>query len=117
MIQPAKVLLVTLRFRGSVTALEEDAARIANPIAQVPGLVWKLWMINPDSRTAGGVYLFETQEALGRFVDGPIAARINNRPDVDEVVMRVFDVMDAPSRKTRALLPPDAGGAGLFPMI
>ena len=99
-----KVLIVMSSFEGVASELEKDAARIADPVAQVPGLIWKLWLENPASGTVGGVYLFESEEALTRFVDGPIAAGINGHPDLRDVSMRVFDVMHAPSLTTRAPL-------------
>ena len=73
-----KVLIVTSSFEGAASALEKEAARIADPVAQVPGLIWKLWLENPETRTVGGVYLFESEEALRRFIDGPIAAALKS---------------------------------------
>jgi len=107
----------TFTFEGSCAELQRDAARFADPIAQVPGLLWKVWMVNPDRRSAGGVYLFADQAALTRFADGPIAARINNRADFKEMSMKVFDIMERPSRTTRAPLPPLEGIIEEFPVI
>lgn len=40
-----------------------DACReLADSIAQQPGLIWKVWTENPDTRRAGGVYLFENMQ-------------------------------------------------------
>jgi len=99
-----KVLVVTLEFDCAASELEDEAVRVADPIANVPGLIWKLWLANPGVRSAGGGYLFESEGALHVFVDGPIAAEINNRPEFRRVKMRVFDVMELPSRMTRAPL-------------
>jgi hypothetical protein len=99
-----KILMVTLDFSGSFPDLERDASRLANPIANVPGLRWKIWLANPDTNSAGGLYLFETEQALHKFVDGPIAAEITNRPDFTNITMKVFQVMENASRKTRAPL-------------
>ena len=112
-----KVLVVTLEFTCTEATLEHQANRVADPIAHVPGLQWKLWLANTDTRSAGGVYLFESELALRRFVDGPIAAEINNRPEFQKVSMRVFDVLDRPSRKTRAPLPFPGGAMESFPVI
>jgi len=99
-----KILMVTLEFSGNFQDLERDACRLANPIANVPGLRWKIWLANPDTNSIGGLYLFETEQALGKFIDGPIAAEITNRADFTNISMKVFQVMENPSIKTRAPL-------------
>lgn len=102
MISHAQVLQVNFKFTCSHFELEHEANRIADPISQVPGLVWKLWLVNRDSRSAGGIYLFDGAESLRRFVDGPIAAEIVNRPEFHEVSLKVFDLLEKPCRQTRA---------------
>ena len=99
-----KVLIVTFEMEGDHSDLEHHAGRIAAPIANVPGLIWKLWITNPEEATAGGIYLFASDRALNDFVDGPIAAEIVNRSGLINVSMKVFEIMAGPSRRTRAPL-------------
>jgi hypothetical protein len=57
-------------------------AGLAERIADVPGLVWKIWTENRDEGIAGGIYLFENEELLNEYFEGKIsrleAARIQN---------------------------------------
>ena len=108
---PKKVLIVTVEFDGPTPDFEHKAARLAKPIANVPGLVWKLWLRHPEADSAGGVYLFESERDLQDFIDGPIAAEINNRSGFTNVTMKVFDIMEEASRTTRAPLDGSPGGA------
>jgi hypothetical protein len=94
-----------LQNRSVVFGNKEDfaveAAKIAGPIANVRGLLWKIWIDNPGSRCAGGIYLFEDEASLKAFVDGPIAVGISRRLEFLHVDMRAFDVLEAPSLVTR----------------
>ena len=50
-----------LNFKYDVSA--EDYTGAVDPLAEqfaaVPGLRWKIWMINADKSEAGGIYMFE----------------------------------------------------------
>ena len=51
----------------------EQAARLqhdAENIAQLPGLVWKVWMDDDEQQRAGGLYLFDSEEHARAFGDG-----------------------------------------------
>ena len=47
------------RLRGGVAPLAEQ-------YAAVPGLRWKIWIINEAEGEAGGIYLFDDEESLMR---------------------------------------------------
>jgi hypothetical protein len=49
------------------TELAEASHGIANDIANEPGLVWKIWLEDCETRRAGGIYLFEDAVAVGRY--------------------------------------------------
>ena len=48
--------------------LERACQDLAADIAAQPGLLWKLWGENPDTKRASGVYLFETPEAAEAYI-------------------------------------------------
>ncbi len=52
------------------TAGDKTAAltELAHNIAQAPGLLWKIWTENPDTREAGGIYLFEDEASLDAYL-------------------------------------------------
>ncbi len=92
-----KILFIQLELVGDRAQFVEDAEKLAVPIANVPGLIWKMWLTNEGTNTFGGLYLFESEEALSKFFDGPVAAEISKKPEFSNVEMKSFDVMEAPS--------------------
>lgn len=56
-------------------AFEASAPRYRN----VPGLVRKYYLSDPDSQTAGGVYLFETRAAADKLYSAEWRAGIKQR--------------------------------------
>jgi hypothetical protein len=51
---------------------EEMAAAyrgLAELIAKTPGLRWKIWTENPQEGRAGGIYLFDDEASLDRYLD------------------------------------------------
>jgi Putative mono-oxygenase ydhR len=47
--------------------LSESRVAIAEDIAGEPGLLWKIWTENADTKEAGGVYLFEDEKSAEAF--------------------------------------------------
>lgn len=56
----------------------------------MPGLRFKAFVVDPDSRRYGGLYVWESREALDDFLRGDIVAALVTRFGEPEV--RVFDV-------------------------
>lgn len=92
-----KILFIQLEYIGDREQFIRDADKLAVPIANVPGLIWKMWLANPDTNSFAGLYLFECEKALHKFFDGPIAAEISKKPEFANVDMKSYDVMEAPS--------------------
>ena len=83
------------------------ADHVAGAIAAVPGLLWKLWILDEERRRGGGVYLFADRVAATAYLEGPIVTRLRENPGVAGVEVRLFDVLDGPSVITRGLLRSD----------
>ena len=77
------------------------ASPAAQPIAAAPGLQWKVWLMNEAEGEAGGIYLFDSQEAAQRFLQGPIPAALKQNPRISNVTVKVFDAVEALSQLTR----------------
>ena len=92
-----KILFIQIELVGDREQFVADAEKLAVPIANVPGLIWKMWLTNEGTNTFGGLYLFESEEAMLKFFDGPVAAEISKKPEFSNVEMKSFDVMEAPS--------------------
>ena len=77
-------------------------AELADSIAAVPGLHWKLWTENKDTQMAGGIYLFD-DEASARAYTELHTSRLQSF-GVTDIRALFFDVNDELSRTTRGPL-------------
>ena len=62
--------LVQLNFRFNVSGsdYQQAVAPLGEEFAALPGLRWKIWMINEAQNEAGGIYLFEDEESVKKFL-------------------------------------------------
>jgi len=96
------VLQTNFTFTVSAEEFQAAAEPLADAFAAVPGLLWKVWLLNPQTREAGGVYLFESEEALAAFLDGPLVEGMRNHPAIVGVTLKQLPVWEQPSSITRA---------------
>ena len=95
-----KILQINFRFNVSPEEYREAVTPLASEIAQTPGLLWKVWLMNEDEREAGGIYWFENGDALQAYLDGPIVAVIASHPALADISAKVFDNIAALSEIT-----------------
>jgi hypothetical protein len=91
--QPSSSLVivqVNFKYSGSRADYERSVAPLAAPIAQVPGLRWKIWLVNDASREAGGIYLFGDDASAQRFLAGEIAAGLKANPAFSNLSVKKF---------------------------
>jgi Putative mono-oxygenase ydhR len=96
------IQLVTFQLAG----LEPDAYRAhaeaaAPAFTQIPGLRAKAWLANPDTNTYGGVYAWESREAMEAYVSGPIFGALLADPAMAHVRTRDFGVLERATEITR----------------
>ena len=96
-----KVLQINVRFNVSTEALEKDFNEVANPISEVLGLKWKIFGINGEEKEATGIYLFEDEESLKAYINGPIVSAMKTKEVFTEIKMRIFDISEEATAKTR----------------
>ncbi len=96
--------IVQLNFNLNISGAEwkETAASLAQAFADLPGLQWKLWMLNEETGEAGGIYLFEDETARQGFLNGPLAAQVKAAPFLRDLSIKQFEVMEEVSEITRA---------------
>jgi len=99
-----QILQVNLKFSIPRTDLETAWLDAAQPIADTPGLLWKVWLMNEAESEAGGIYLFENGAAVRSYLGGPIVAALKASPAVSNISAKVFEVMAYHSAVTRAPL-------------
>ena len=90
-----KILQVNLKFSIPRAELESAWLPAAQPIADVPGLLWKIWLMNETEHTAGGIYLFESEAAVRAYMAGPIVAEMMVSPVLSNIDARVFDMLES----------------------
>jgi hypothetical protein len=94
----ATILQINFRLNGPRAAYEWENLPYAQPIADLPGLRWKVWIMNEAQGEAGGIYLFDNEAAAKAFVDGPIIAEMKGDPTLS---IKAFDVMPEHTAITR----------------
>jgi hypothetical protein len=85
---------------GEEMAAEYSA--LARRIADVPGLICKVWTENRETGEAGGVYLFEDEASLDAYL-GPKVERMR-AAGVQGLRVKKFDVNEPLTRITRGRL-------------
>ena len=63
------ILYVRTTTRTSPGAILAGAADPARAIAAVPGLIWKVWVLDEVASELGGVYLFAGHGSKAQFAD------------------------------------------------
>jgi len=96
-----KILQLNLNFSISRAELEAAWLEVAQPIADVPGLRWKVWLMNEAEQEAGGIYLFENEAAAQSYLAGPIVAALKSSPAVSNISAKLFDILESHSAITR----------------
>jgi len=96
-----KLLQLNFKFNVSAADYEGAVTPLAKDFAAVPGLRWKIWLMNEDQREAGGLYMFEDAQALGAFLEGPLAKGVMSHPALSEFSAKTFDIMDTLTAVTR----------------
>ena len=95
-----KILQVNLKF-NALKDWDDVCDKFAQPIADVKGFLWKVFIVNEADKEAGGIYLFEDESSLKAFLEGDIVAELMKHPGISDIKPNVFDVMDKYSRITR----------------
>lgn len=80
-------------------ATADEYITAVSPLAEqwnaVPGLLWKTWTLNPDTKRAGAVYHFESAEAAQAYLDSELGQAVANHPNFSEFDVHIYDVMAA----------------------
>jgi hypothetical protein len=105
------ILQINFKLNVSTDEYRKICDAVAEPIADVPGLQWKVWLLNERENEAGGVYLFRDEKALDDYLSGAIVAQIESHPAIKEFSVKRFDVMDAVTAVTRGPIPTWAAAA------
>jgi hypothetical protein len=95
------VLQVNFKLNVPPAEYEQTVTPMADAIAKVDGLRWKVWILNQEEREAGGLYLFEDEPSCAAFLAGPLAAALKSAPFLRELSVKRFEVMSEVTEVTR----------------
>jgi hypothetical protein len=79
--------------------VEPDAPVLAN----VPGLISKVWLADEEKNSFGGFYLWEDKAAMVAFMHSDLVRAVVSRPFVKNVASVDFEVNQKASAVTRGL--------------
>ena len=82
----------------------EVAGADAPTFANMPGLLGKVWLRDPETNTYGGLYLWADQEAYERYIKGEVFNAIKTNPHLTNVESRDFGVFEDLSSVTAPML-------------
>jgi hypothetical protein len=96
------IQVVTFQLAGvEPDAYRAHAEAAAPAFTEIPGLRAKAWLANPSVNTYGGVYAWESREAMKAYVSGPIFGGLLANPGMVHVRTRDFGVLVRPTEITR----------------
>jgi hypothetical protein len=101
-----QIQIVTFNLAG----LEPDqyaahCETVAPRFAALPGLRTKVWLADPVTNTYGGVYAWESRDALAAYIDGPLFAGLLANDGLANVTTRDFALLTAPTAITSGARP------------
>ncbi len=77
----------------------EACERFAPALAEVPGLLAKVWLAADDG-TYGGVYLFRDRAAMEAHAASELFSAVATFPNFTDIRTRDFAVLEGPTRLT-----------------
>ena len=99
-----QILQVNFKFNVPRDQYENTCSPIAGDFAEVPGLLWKVWLLNENDSEAGGIYLFADETSVENFKASPLVAGVLSQPALSDFSIKQFEVMESVSLVTRAPL-------------
>ena len=100
------IQIVTFRLAG--LNRDDYAAHceaVAPRFTQIDGLRAKAWIADARTNTYGGIYAWESEEAMEAYVRGPVFGALQSNPLLAAVSSRDFTVMEQPTRITQRSAP------------
>lgn len=99
-----QILIVNFNLDGlSEEEFESSCDELAPAFAAVPGLASKVWLAERAEGIFGGMYTFESKEAVDDYLQSDLWAGVCATPGLVNISARRFGVLEGPTRVTRGL--------------
>ena len=96
------IMIVTFKLEGMG---HEDyrgiAASVAPAFADLPGLASKTWLADPQDNAYGGVYVWQSREAMEAYQQTGIYRGMATNPRFADLTAKDFAVLECPTSITR----------------
>ncbi len=99
-----KMLVTNYSYSVTGEEFKNMVAQLAGAFADVPGCLWKIWLIDEQKKEAGAVYLFKNDESLQNFKASPLVASVLSHPALSNFDLKERDILTEVSEITRAPL-------------
>ena len=99
----AQLITYQLRDISRAEYLERMVEADAPVLANVPGLISKIWLADEETNTFGGFYLWEDKTAMEAFMRSDLVKAVVSRPFVTNVSSVDFAVNQDASLITRGI--------------
>ena len=76
--------------------------KLAPALAEMPGLLSKVWLADEASNTYGGVYTWADQSAMEAFFQTDFFKAFASNPGFANITSKAFGTLEGPSEITRA---------------
>jgi len=96
----SSIVQINFPYTESQADIENHSEEAAGRFTGVDGLVWKIWLVDEATKTAGGIYLFSTRDQAEDYAAGELVKHLKNVRD--NVTVSVFDTIDGPGLVTNA---------------
>jgi len=99
----AQLITYQLKDISQAEYLKQMVEPDAPILAEVKGLISKVWLSDVEKNTFGGFYLWETKTAMEDFMNSDLVKAVVSRPYVKNVSSVDYDVNQNASMVTRGL--------------
>ena len=99
-----KIFITNFNYNLSLEEYRQTASQLAQAFADVPGCLWKIWLVDDEKKEAGAVYLFKDETSLKTFKESPLVASVLSHPALSNFDLKERDILEEVSEITRAPL-------------
>lgn len=98
------MLVTNYHYNVTTEEFRHMTSSLAQAFADVPGCLWKIWLIDDAKKEAGAVYLFKDEESLNNFTSSELVAGVMSHPALSNFDLKIRDILTEVSEITHAPL-------------
>jgi hypothetical protein len=97
-----QIIEINFKFKGSAEEYKAGAEAAVKKFAAVPGLLWKIWLMNEEKKEGGGIYLFADKTSVDNYRNSELFKMISTNPGFADFDVKQFDMLEAVGKMTNA---------------